>query len=126
MSMGDWTRYGECNECGDCCRQATSPVEVSFEESDEAYGRIRFGEPVRRTDHGLSVFSVRGPILSPCPKLDGDRCTIHATRPATCRDSPTGPEGLEGLPRCSYMFLNKLTGEVRTATLHAIPQKGVV
>jgi Fe-S-cluster containining protein len=109
-----WVRQGECNECGDCCRQSTSPVEAVFQETDEAYGRIRFGEPIIQRP-GLMVFRARGPILSPCPMLDGDRCSIHATRPATCRDSPKTPAELEGLPRCSYTFINAETGEARFA-----------
>lgn len=118
-----WQRLGECNGCGDCCRQGTSPVEITFPETDEAYGRVRFGEPVG-WDGGLPIFRVRGPILSPCPMLDGDRCTIHETKPQTCRDTPTRPEELEGLARCSFMFFNSETGEVRTAQANYLPAKG--
>lgn len=109
--MSDWTRHGECNQCGDCCRQATNCVSMLVGIDDQEYGRVRYGEP--RMVGRLPMFHVRGPILAPCPKLDGDRCTINETKPEYCRETPCAPEDIEGLPRCSYWFVHKQTGEIK-------------
>ena len=113
--MNEWIRHGECNECGDCCREATNHLTLHVPIADEAYGRIRYGEPVRRAEQlgGIPVFSIRGPIRLPCPQLAGDRCTIHATRPQYCLDTPVTPDDIEGLARCSYWFVHRETGEIR-------------
>jgi Fe-S-cluster containining protein len=111
----DWIRQGECNQCGDCCRQATNLITVSVPIPDEAYGRVRYGEPVGRVQQlgGVPVFHIRGPVLLPCPKLDGDRCGIHETKPEYCRITPCAPEDIEGLPKCSYWFVHRDTGEIK-------------
>lgn len=113
--MSDWIRHGECNGCGDCCRQATNCMTLLIPIQDEAYGRARYGDPHPRFlgNDGSPVFEVRGPLLMPCPKLDGDQCTIHETKPQYCRDMPCAPEDIEGLPRCSYWFVHRETGEVQ-------------
>jgi len=115
MMMTDWIRQGECNGCGDCCRQATNPIEVHHLESDEAYGRARFGEPVGR-HQGLPVFVIRGVIASVCPQLKGDHCGIQHDKPQKCIDYPLTPEDIAGLPRCSYTFQHRTTGELRTGS----------
>lgn len=109
----DWIRHGECNQCGDCCRQATNLIQVQVPIADEAYGRIRYGEPSQVG--GLSLFTIRGPVLMPCPKLEGDRCSMHDTKPQYCVDNPSRPEDIEGT-RCSYWFVHRETGEVRGKT----------
>ncbi len=121
--MSDWTRMGECNECGDCCRHGTNPIELILPDADEAYGRVRFGDPVG-THNGQSLFRIRGPVLMPCPMLDGNRCSIHATKPQFCRDTPKIPEDIEGLTNCSFYFFNHTTGEVRTPMGSMLPIEG--
>lgn len=115
----DWIRQGECNQCGDCCRQATNCISLLVPIQDEAYGRVRYGEPQTKfvDKSGFPVFHIRGPVYLPCPKLDGDRCGIHETKPQYCKDTPLTPEDIEGLPRCSFTFVHRETGEVRGATL---------
>lgn len=112
--MNDWIRKGECNMCGDCCRHATNLVSLLIPLKDEAFGRTRFGEPHHqfRGPDGEKVFQVRGPVLLPCPKLDGDKCSIHETKPQYCIDNPAAPEDIEGT-RCSYWFEHRETGELR-------------
>jgi|CXWL01.1.fsa_nt_gi Fe-S-cluster containining protein len=111
----DWIRQGECNQCGDCCRQATNLITIGVPLADEAYGRVRFGEPIGRVEQlgGIPVFQIRGPLLMACPKLDGDRCGLQAEKPQTCSDSPLTPADIDGLPRCSYWFVHRETGEIR-------------
>jgi Fe-S-cluster containining protein len=113
--MSDWIRHGECNACGDCCRQATNCLTLLVPIADEAYGRIRYGEPHAQFlgNDGSRVFQIRGPVYLPCPKLEGDRCGVHESKPQYCRDMPAGPEDIEGLSRCSYWFVHRETGEVR-------------
>lgn len=115
VSESDWIRQGECNQCGDCCRQATNLITVGVPIADEAYGRVRYGEPTGRIEQlgGIPVFQIRGPVLMPCPKLNGDRCSINDTKPDYCRDKPSLPEDIDGLTRCSYWFVHRETGEVR-------------
>ena len=117
----DWIRHGECNQCGDCCRQATNPVSLLVPIEDEAYGRVRYGEPVLRSGAGPPVFQIRGPVVLPCPQLDGDRCGLQATKPQYCQDTPLTPDDIEQLPRCSYYFVHRQTGEIRAASpqMHA-------
>lgn len=111
----EWVRHGECNQCGDCCRQATDCISILIPIKDEAYGRVRFGEPdqVRRGQDGSRLFHIRGPIALACPQQVGDKCGMHESKPQYCKDTPCGPEGIEGLPRCSYWFVNRVTGEIR-------------
>lgn len=111
--MTDWTRHGECNGCGDCCRQATNCVTMLIPIEDAEYGLLRYGEPRGFQADGKSVFLIHGPLLMPCPKLDGDTCTIHETKPQTCKESPCAPEDIEGLTRCSYWFVHRITGEIK-------------
>ena len=115
VSESDWIRQGECNQCGDCCRQATNLITVGVPIADEAYGRVRYGEPTGHIEQlgGIPVFQIRGPVLMPCPKLNGDRCSINDTKPDYCRDKPSLPEDIDGLTRCSYWFVHRETGEVR-------------
>lgn len=119
----DWIRKGECNECGECCRQATNCVDVliPIQRVNEAYGRVRFGEPILPVVHGIRrqeteqtalLFRARGPVVMPCPKLDGDRCTIQDTKPQYCHEWPYQPDDVEAL-KCSYWFVNEKTGEIR-------------
>lgn len=110
-----WVRHGECNQCGDCCRQATNCVSILIPIKDEAYGRIRFGAPQAKFVGKVPdpVFLVRGPIVLPCPQLDGDRCAMHEIKPQYCRETPCAPEDIEGLPRCSYWFVHRQTGEIK-------------
>ena len=112
--MSDWIRHGECNQCGDCCRQATNSLSLLVPIADEAYGRVRYGAPVPQPPGhaGPPLFHIRGPLLMPCPKLDGDRCSIHETKPQYCIDNPSSPEDVEGT-RCSYWFEDRETGELR-------------
>ena len=121
QSRSQWVRHGDCNSCGDCCRQATTPVQILVQIDDGAYGRARYGEPtVTQVGDGFTqeYFAIRGPILMPCPQQVGDLCGIHDTKPYTCSDLPRDPEELEGLPRCSYFFVNQLTGEIRGTVTH--------
>lgn len=117
--VSDWIRQGECNQCGDCCRQATNCVSLLVPIQDEAYGRVRFGAPTSRAAslRGVPIFEIRGPLLSPCQKLDGDRCGIHETKPQYCKDTPLAPEDIDGLPRCSFYFKHRKTGEIRAASV---------
>ena len=110
--MSEWIRHGECNQCGDCCCQATNCISMQVAIEDEAYGRIRFGEP-KRWHHGIPMFMIRGPITLPCPQLQGDRCGMQEEKPQYCRDTPCQPEDIELLPRCSYWFVHHETGEVK-------------
>jgi len=114
--MSDWIRHGECNQCGDCCRQATNPVEVLV-PLEASYGRVRFGEPVRLTmENGtpVTLFRIRGPILNPCPELRGNLCGIQASKPMACVVFPTEPLQIEGT-RCSYWFEHRQTGAIKRA-----------
>lgn len=118
----DWERIGECNSCGDCCRHATNCIDVVLPFDDEAFGRVRFGEPVTRIGiEGPYVFKIRGPVYAPCPQLielmPMTQCQVYDTRPQTCRDFPTSPSDIEGT-RCSYTFLHRTTNELRTAESH--------
>lgn len=111
--MSEWVRQGDCNQCGDCCRQAVNPITMFIPIKDEAYGRIRFGEHVSVDRAGVKVFAARGPLYAPCPLLQGDKCGIQGEKPQYCQDTPCSPEDIELLPRCSYTFVNTRTGEVR-------------
>ena len=122
MDATDWIRQGECNGCGECCRQATNCIDVLIPIKDEAYGRMRFGAPVTlpperqqqlspEQQAGL-LFRARGPVYLPCPQLQGNLCSINDTKPQFCRDWPTQPEDIEQLG-CSYWFVHRTTGEIK-------------
>lgn len=113
--MTDWIRRGEFNQCGDCCRQAMNCVSLLIPIKDEQYGRVRFGapHPQFRGPDDSPVFHVRGPIALACPEQVGDQCRLHETKPQYCQDTPITPDDIEGLPRCSYWFVHRETGEIR-------------
>jgi Fe-S-cluster containining protein len=123
MSTSDWIRQGECNQCGDCCRQATNCLTLLMPIKDEAYGRVRYGAPQTKyvDKSGDPVFLIRGPLYLPCEQLDGDRCRIHETKPQYCREMPSAPDAIEGLPRCSYWFVHRETGEIKGTALEQPP-----
>jgi Fe-S-cluster containining protein len=110
----EWIRHGECNQCGDCCRHASNAITLFVPIADREYARVRFGEPVAPPD----LYQLVGPILMPCPKLDGDRCGIHDTKPTFCTEAPFKPEDVEGT-RCSYWFEHRETGEIVRITPEA-------
>lgn len=113
MNAIEWTRQGECNQCGECCRQATNLTSQLIPIADVEYGRKRFGEPIPGAFvKGAPVFHVRGAILKTCPELRGDLCGVHDNKPKTCRDLPLTPLDIEALDKCSYTFVHRVTGEV--------------
>jgi Fe-S-cluster containining protein len=121
----------ECDGCGACCRQLG--ISVAFEDAVREPALIRkliHLPTVQATHERLTgpngemdeVFSVVVPADSgpehlqlaaatPCPMLVGNACSIHATKPDVCKNSPPGgfccqysraKEGLPALPltRC--------------------------
>lgn len=107
MIQKEWIRHGECNQCGDCCRHATTLITIQMPMKDEDYARVRFGKP-----NAQGLYTIRGPVMMPCPKLEGNLCIIHDHKPQYCQDAPLVPSDVEGT-RCSFWFESTITGEIR-------------
>lgn len=96
--------------CSHCCHSwvDASPAEVLFAVRSMAPGqRARAAESVGRAYAitGARTFDERSRIVSPCPLLEDNVCSIYESRPIVCRAAVSADEGA-----CSRSFL-KLTGE---------------
>lgn len=95
-----WTRHGECDSCGHCCR-VIATVDLQFETSDPDWRRVR-GIP--------DSMIKRLHVIDPCSQLGPyNTCKIYPDRPQHCRDFPQTPEMVAGQP-CTYWFESD-TGE---------------
>jgi Fe-S-cluster containining protein len=107
--VDEWTRHGECDSCGFCCR-AIAQVELVFENlvDDQEFLAVRGISP---TGHKMLH------VIDPCSKLNlnNNLCTIYENRPRTCREFPAEPAHVEGVP-CTYYFRNNKTGEIIAGT----------
>jgi Fe-S-cluster containining protein len=117
MNISEWTRKGECNNCGWCCDKVAREAIVRTDEQiarDPAFYAARGFKP-------MDVDGARRHVLfawleAPCPQrwtvnvpngLGGfsaqSRCAVYNTRPQTCVSFPRLPVDIVGTP-CSYWF----------------------
>jgi len=116
-----WTRYGDCNHCGDCCRavafHVTSVTQLSHPDTrtdscldDRDYWLTR-GYTID-DEKQLAMLPVH--FVHPCPKYvlprvihedvpEHGSCSIHDTKPTYCTLFPTRPDEIVHT-RCSYWF----------------------
>jgi len=78
----DFTKDGECSQCGSCC---SNMLPMSVKEA------VRIQNYIER--HHIKECLHRPPTVNPvqdwtCPFRDNDKkiCTIYEVRPAICRD----------------------------------------
>jgi len=80
--------FFECKRCARCCRGI--PVNLTDEEVATLCKHLRITAEEfdsRFIDHrALALY-----IKSPCPFLDGNRCTVYERRPLVCRLYPFNP-----------------------------------
>lgn len=115
--MAEWERIGECNRCGDCCRDFVfiydiPPGEEKEMEEERIWLSYRENVEVKR-----DVNMEGKPIQIVCTKekckhlkenSDGTTsCMIYHDRPDWhCKQFPHHPDELKGfLPRCGYKFV---------------------
>ena len=98
-----WTRNGECNGCGECCRTVAVQAIVRDPATvvDRPYYDARGFAEIELD--GTPRLMLLAKLVAPCPRLEGDRCGIYDDRPKTCRDFPTVPLHVVETP-CSYWF----------------------
>jgi Fe-S-cluster containining protein len=130
--MSEWTRHGECNDCGHCCTMVARDAIVRTDAQvarDPAFYAARGFKPTRVD--GDVRFVLFAWLRAPCPQLTtvgeardervaggvfGDagmtyvpaldarsHCRIYETRPETCATFPRLPVDIVGTP-CSYWF----------------------
>ncbi len=76
----------DCTECGNCCREL-SPL-IRPKDIERLSRRLRVPNPEFRASHlreeeGAFVFA-----RTPCPLLEGNRCSVYRDRPKDCRSFP--------------------------------------
>lgn len=89
-----------CDGCGECCRTYLVVVSESDAEREPRIKSVgeRLEDPEGTPDHRYRLFP-RGDQKS-CGFLDAEnRCSIHDTRPRTCRQFPAGSEMCEDVRR---------------------------
>ncbi len=97
-----WTRHGECNGCGFCCKTFKRDVEVRpADAGDQAFYQARGFKPVHVD--GVTRLVLFGWMQAPCLEHSESGCGIYATRPETCRTFPRVPIDIVATP-CSYWF----------------------
>lgn len=80
-----------CKKCGDCCSSQKIPVNLLDIFNISAHLKITPSEFVRKylkliTDrHGEKTYIMKE---SPCPFLKSSLCSIHETKPTTCKITP--------------------------------------
>ena len=100
-------RTGECNGCAACCRFVILQVNPQYMEADKR-SWIEM--------HGIRLFEQDGGtwarITATCQHLTAEnKCSIHDTRPQTCRDFPAVQSDIDivdafvGERVCSYSFV---------------------
>lgn len=114
VSAKEFVTY-QCSQCGHCCRRIEGCVMV---ESLDAYRMakhlreqhcgvrstddvlLQYCEPTPLTDEGYPIYTLKtvGAEAS-CVFLQGNHCSIYATRPRTCRLYPfsAGPVSAAGI-----------------------------
>jgi Fe-S-cluster containining protein len=116
--MSEWTRHGECNDCGFCCETVARDVIVRTEAQvarDADYYRARGFKRVMVDGEPRHVLFAW--LEAPCPELRTEswsagttsRCAMYDARPRTCREFPRLPRDIVGTP-CSYWFEHESTG----------------
>lgn len=129
-----WERAGECNHCGQCCKDAHL-INYGFlndEESNHFYEEkgikpkdgslwpaeegIWTEQAVENDDDRRFFGNVRvipqDEPWKPCPSWTGTGCALHGLdKPGLCKTWPHTPTQIEGFTECSYTF-TKINEEV--------------
>ncbi|MCD6203926.1 MAG: YkgJ family cysteine cluster protein [Methanophagales archaeon] len=77
----DILSYFRCERCGECCR--TLPISLGWDDIERLYkeeGEAFFDK--------LDDNAIENCLKTPCPYLNGNRCTIYDKRPLVCRVFP--------------------------------------
>lgn len=72
----------KCERCGRCC-VCINPIVITQMEAQEISKKEK--KPVSEFVNGLSIKKEK---YEPCPFLEGRDCSIHDSRPASCRTYP--------------------------------------
>ena len=118
MEVVEYKRVGECNGCGDCCKQ-----EIHYRlagKHTNTWGAGIMGNTVNAEGvwseygYGNSRRFIKLDFVkdgNPCPLLKDNRCTMHAEKSikiggqgALCLAWPIIPEHVELYNNCSYTF----------------------
>jgi hypothetical protein len=95
MNQPRYSRFGECNNCGDCC-----------EKEGISGGRCEY---LDRTSEDYAVCRIYG----------------QEDRPGKCLLFPEAPEVFKSFPRCSYGFFDRWVGGQRIVADNFIPLEEV-
>jgi uncharacterized protein len=80
----------DCTECGNCCRE-TVPAFTS-KDVERLAGRLGMSRSQFESEYLKPADSAADslPLMrqSPCPFLEGNRCSVYEHRPDNCRDYP--------------------------------------
>lgn len=81
-----YSKLIDCKECGNCCRS----LEIELTDRDiQMLARTSGQTPEEFAKQYTNVDEYQGRyLLSPCPKLHGNICSIYDQRPTTCKSYP--------------------------------------
>lgn len=102
----EYLRFGECNQCGDCCR-----AEISFRVCTEPYGEGADQTGVwTEVQNDAQRFAIRVLDIKPKAKIcsglsnSTSTCSEHMNKKPVCELWPLNPLHTEPFPDCSYAF----------------------
>ena len=114
-----WKRIGECNRCGDCCRDFFIGLLINPDENPKfTEDEMRWFNYHEKTEAVMDTDSDGNPIKKikiklKCKNLienpDGTTsCKIYPNRPDWfCKQFPYNPMELKDLPRCGFKFIQR-------------------
>lgn len=97
----------ECIQCGECCKKMlicisySDIVRWSEQERSDILREVSYAEGCPTGDGFYFAETVTKPKKT-CPFLVDDLCSIHATKPMSCKDAPAGFSKFKVCPVWSY------------------------
>lgn len=86
----------ECDSCGCCCRFPIISIEWEDIQREPRWREKVEPRRAMRGDTFADPYEAGAVIAcgskNPCPMLDGNLCSIHATKPDVCRGFEPGSE----------------------------------
>jgi Fe-S-cluster containining protein len=118
-----WQRNGECNHCGQCCKDAAdigfdvaSSMEIKPGQYQENYNTKNGGDTTsgkvvwsegrenkRRVFFG-NIRRLNKTGYTPCEMWKNERCSMHDEKPNICKLFPMSPHDVVMFNECSYSF----------------------
>lgn len=103
----------ECNHCGKCCKEMAICITYSDimrwkqQNRNDILREVSFSSDYPLGSGFYVATSIVGPEKKPCPFFIDDLCSIHKTKPVSCKDFPLGFSDFNICPVWKSEYLNK-------------------